>query len=136
MCRIHDFQDPSQPVTSALTAPFCSALRSQREFNRQMDFLNAAAAEGKLVHRGETDAHTRRMGISIVRMSVDDEKGCGGLMADEIFGPVLPVLTVKVCPRSPARFLTVIECERSDPVRERSTASSGFVRLLRPSIGV
>lgn len=52
--------------------------------------------EGKLVYKGEMDEKTRRMGISLIRLNENGEREEGGVMVDEIFGPVLAIIPVEV----------------------------------------
>jgi aldehyde dehydrogenase (NAD+) len=48
-------------------------------------------------YKGEVSAERRRMGISILKMNKGGEGEDGGVMREEVFGPVLPVISVKVC---------------------------------------
>lgn len=42
------------------------------------------------------DEKTRRMGISLIKLNENGEGEEGGVMVDEIFGPVLTIIPVKV----------------------------------------
>lgn len=72
------------------------ALRSEHDYQRQLAFLDQAEKNGHTVIRGETDAEKRRLGISLVIMKNGLGEGEGGLMEEEIFGPVLPIIPVDV----------------------------------------
>lgn len=97
------FFPPSPHPDSILHSPMTSHLRSTREYERQIRFLNHADEKGQVVYRGETDPQTRRMGFSLVKLNVDGAGESGGLVEEEIFGPVLPIIPVSV--RLPLRRL-------------------------------
>lgn len=42
------------------------------------------------------DEQTKRMGISLIRLNENGEGEDGGVMVDEIFGPVLTIIPVDV----------------------------------------
>lgn len=88
---------PSHPdPNSAIESTTTGSLRSDHDYKRQFTFLEKAEASGHTVIRGDTDTQKRRMGISLVIMK-DGVKGSeGGLMDEEIFGPVLPIIPVDV----------------------------------------
>ena len=44
---------------------------------------------------GESDPETRKVGLTCVKMYADKESQ-GGLLTEEIFGPILPIISVKV----------------------------------------
>lgn len=48
------------------------------------------------MYKGEMDEKTRRMGISLIRLNENGEREEGGVMVDEIFGPVLAIIPVEV----------------------------------------
>jgi acyl-CoA reductase-like NAD-dependent aldehyde dehydrogenase len=73
-----------------------SHLRSSKDFERQAAFIQQAESAGKLVYKGEVDVEKRRMGFSIVKLSLDGQGEKGGLVEEEIFGPVLPIIPVSV----------------------------------------
>lgn len=68
-------------------------IHTERDFKRHIDALDEAEKAGNLLYRAETDSSTRRMGISLVKQTVNST---GALVENEIFGPVLPILAVKV----------------------------------------
>jgi len=68
-------------------------IHTERDFKRHIDSLDQAEKAGDLLYRAETDPTTRRMGISLVRQQ---ETSTGALVENEIFGPVLPIIAVKV----------------------------------------
>lgn len=90
------FFPPSPHPDSLLHAPMTSHLRSSKEFERQASFISEAEAQGKVVYRGEADEKTRRMGFSLVKLNLDGVGEKGGLVEEEIFGPVLPIIPVSV----------------------------------------
>ncbi|ORY28000.1 Aldehyde/histidinol dehydrogenase [Naematelia encephala] len=79
---------------SYLTSDMTASLHTSAALERQIAFLNKAEEEGKLVHRGELDQERRRLGISIVRLNANAEGEVGGIVEEEIFGPVVPVIPV------------------------------------------
>lgn len=81
---------------SALSSPNTGGLRSDHDFKRQGNFLDKAESAGHKVIRGEVDEEKRRMGISLVVMKNGLKGDDGGLMGEEIFGPVLPIIPVDV----------------------------------------
>jgi acyl-CoA reductase-like NAD-dependent aldehyde dehydrogenase len=91
-----DFFPKSPDPKSLLHASMTSRQRSQGDFDRQMGFLEKAESEGKVVYRGETDATTRRMGFSLVKLAEDGKGESGGLVEQEIFGTVIPIIPYSV----------------------------------------
>jgi aldehyde dehydrogenase (NAD+)/aldehyde dehydrogenase (NAD(P)+) len=61
-----------------------------------MTFLEKAEANGHRIIRGDVDVERRRLGVSLVIMENGVKGGEGGLMEEEIFGPVLPIIPVDV----------------------------------------
>lgn len=59
-------------------------------------FLKEAEDAGKTVIRGEMDEARRRMGISLVVLNEGAKGEVSRLVEEEIFGPVLPIIPVKV----------------------------------------
>ena len=70
---------------------------TDQSFKRQQDLLSKAEGEGKVVYKGESDASTRRMGFSLVKLAEDGQGEEGALVEEEIFGAVLPIIPVSVC---------------------------------------
>ena len=68
----------------------------QNGYDRQLDLLEKAQAGGKVVYRAEMDRNKLRMGISIVKLNENADGETGGLIEEEIFGPVLPIIPVPV----------------------------------------
>jgi acyl-CoA reductase-like NAD-dependent aldehyde dehydrogenase len=68
-------------------------IHTDRDFKRHTESLDQAEKEGNLLYRAEADPTTRRMGISLVKQQ---ETSTGSLVENEIFGPVLPIIAVKV----------------------------------------
>ena len=73
-----------------------ACLRSAKDLDRQLAFIDKASEEGKLVYRGELDKDRRRLGFSLVKLNQDGVGETGGLVNEEIFGPVLPIIPVAV----------------------------------------
>ncbi|KAL7420913.1 Hexadecenal dehydrogenase [Cryptotrichosporon argae] len=89
---LKEFYPPPPHPRAVLTSDMASALRGERDFVRIDDAL--AAAGGKVVVRGEQDAASRRMGMSVVVLP-DGARGEDGLFVkEEIFGPVVAVVPV------------------------------------------
>jgi hypothetical protein len=91
---------PAHPnEKSAIQSSITGSLRSTNEFKRQLNFLDKAEAGGHTVIRGDVDSEKRRLGVSLVIMKAGVKGNEGGLMDEEIFGPVLPIIPVDVsCP--------------------------------------
>jgi hypothetical protein len=68
-------------------------IHTDRDFKRHTGSLDQAEKAGDLLYRAEADPETRRMGISLVKQQ---ESSTGTLVENEIFGPVLPIIPVKV----------------------------------------
>ena len=103
--RLRDFYPPHPHVKSAITSTTTGSLRSTNEFKRQLNFLDKAEAAGHTVIRGDVDEERRRLGVSLVIMNGGVKGNEGGLMDEEIFGPVLPIIPVDVS--WPARRVSV-----------------------------
>jgi acyl-CoA reductase-like NAD-dependent aldehyde dehydrogenase len=73
-----------------------SRLQSPQAFTRQVEILKKAESEGKLIHRGEVNERKQKMGFSLVRLNAGGKGEDGALVEEEIFGPVLPIISVKV----------------------------------------
>lgn len=82
---------------SFLYTPASSALRGEKEFQRQVDFIEEAEKVGEIIYRGDVDAGRRRMGVTLVKMPPNGTKAGGvKFLEEEIFGPVLPIIPVRV----------------------------------------
>jgi acyl-CoA reductase-like NAD-dependent aldehyde dehydrogenase len=99
-----EFHPLSPSPKSALVSPTTGGLRSDHDFKRQGNFLDKAEKCGHRVIRGEVDEEKRRMGISLVIMKNGMKGDDGGLMEQEIFGPVLPIIPVDVSCCQPREF--------------------------------
>lgn len=93
---LKEFYPPHPHVKSAITSTTTGSLRSTNEFKRQLNFLDKAEAAGHTVIRGDVDEERRRLGVSLVIMNGGVQGNEGGLMDEEIFGPVLPIIPVDV----------------------------------------
>jgi acyl-CoA reductase-like NAD-dependent aldehyde dehydrogenase len=94
---------------------------TDQSFQRQQDLLGKAEEGGKVVYKGESDASTRRMGFSLVKLAEDGQGEEGALVQEEIFGAVLPIIPVSV------RFPFIFDTKRS--------AACISVAIRRPSCG-
>jgi len=94
--RLKEFYPPHPDANSAITNVTTGSLRSDHDYKRQLNFIEKAEASGHTVIRGDIDEEKRRMGISLVIMKGGVKGTEGGLMDEEIFGPVLPIIPVNV----------------------------------------
>lgn len=93
---LDEFFPPLPSPKSLLNSPSGSSfLRSPDDFSRQLSYIEKAEKGRKLVYKGEMDEKTRRMGISLIKLNENGEGEEGGVMVDEIFGPVLTIIPVK-----------------------------------------
>jgi acyl-CoA reductase-like NAD-dependent aldehyde dehydrogenase len=93
---LKEFYPPHPDANSAITSITTASLRSDQYYKRQLNFIEKAEASGHTVIRGDIDEEKRRMGISLVIMKGGVKGTEGGLMDEEIFGPVLPIIPVDV----------------------------------------
>ena len=93
---LKEFYPPHPDANSAITSVTTGSLRSGHDYKRQLNFIEKAEASGHTVIRGDIDEEKRRMGISLVIMKGGVKGTEGGLMDEEIFGPVLPIIPVDV----------------------------------------
>ena len=93
---LKEFYPPHPDANSAITNVTTGSLRSDHDYKRQLNFIEKAEASGHTVIRGDIDEEKRRMGISLVIMKGGVKGTEGGLMDEEIFGPVLPIIPVDV----------------------------------------
>ena len=105
-----------------------STLVSDAAFDRQTKFIDEMHAAGKLAHRGESDRSTRRMGFSLVLLNKNGEGETTGLVKEEIFGPVLPIIPVSVSAAGRMRLISRISIPQSgtstlDLTRSRFTSA-------------
>ncbi|WVQ83377.1 hypothetical protein IAT38_005518 [Cryptococcus sp. DSM 104549] len=90
-----EFFPPSPSPHSLLQPPQSCQLRNQADVTRQLSFITSAETRGKLVYRGEIDETQRKMGISLVRLNEGAVGETGGLVEEEVFGPVLSIIPVE-----------------------------------------
>ena len=117
---------------SALHSPITCALRSSNDYDRQERFLIEAEQAGKTVIRGEVDASRRRMGVSVVVLNEGAKGEESGLATEEVFGPVLAIIPVKVR-NSNSDKGSADRCvgrRRSGRVRECQASTFGIIRVL------
>lgn len=80
-------------------------------FKRVAGILENAKESGKEIIGGETDEKERRMGITIIKMNEGAKGDSGPLIEEELFGPLLPVIPVKVRKEPPPpRFHHYLLC--------------------------
>jgi aldehyde dehydrogenase (NAD+) len=91
--RLDEFFPHSPHPRSFLKNEITADIHTERDFKRHSEALDQAEKNGDLLYRAEADSATRRMGISLVRQH---ETSTGALVENEIFGPVLPIIAVKV----------------------------------------
>jgi len=90
------FYPPSPNPGSLLHCGMASHFMTEQSYARQVGFVEKAEEQGKLVYKGEMDASTRRMGFSLVKLAEDGVGETGGLVEEEIFGAVVPIIPVSV----------------------------------------
>ncbi|WVQ95403.1 hypothetical protein IAU59_002500 [Kwoniella sp. CBS 9459] len=89
---------PSPSPQSFLHTPQSSSLRNEADLDRMLSYLDDAERQGKLVHRGELDRSTRRLGISLVKLNeeaIGESGTLKGLVQEEVFGPVIGIIPVQ-----------------------------------------
>ncbi|MFM8525086.1 MAG: aldehyde dehydrogenase family protein [Cyanobacteriota bacterium] len=64
---------------------------NQAQFSRLLSLLQTAQGRGQVLMGGEHDPERRRIGLTLLEVRDDDDP----LMQEELFGPLLPVLTVE-----------------------------------------
>ena len=69
---------------------------TQSGFERQQAFIDKAERQGNVYYKGEVDIERRRMGITVLKMNHGGKGDESGVLEEEIFGPILPVVPVKV----------------------------------------
>jgi len=74
-----------------LASPDLGSLVNQAQFERLHNLLEGARSRGQVLFGGASDAGQRRIAPTLIRVdSLEDP-----LMQDELFGPLLPVLSVR-----------------------------------------
>ncbi len=68
-----------------------SSLIHDRQFQRLEGLLTTAKAEGRILFGGECDHQLRKIAPTLIEVQSDQDP----LMAAEIFGPLLPIMTVE-----------------------------------------
>nr|XP_019007737.1 aldehyde dehydrogenase (NAD+) [Kwoniella pini CBS 10737]OCF46518.1 aldehyde dehydrogenase (NAD+) [Kwoniella pini CBS 10737] len=91
---LDSFFPPSPSPLSFLHTPQSSSMRNDADLDRMISYLDKADGEGKLVNRGELNKESRRLGISLVKTNLNGEGETGGLVEDEVFGPVIAIIPV------------------------------------------
>ncbi|WRT70905.1 uncharacterized protein IL334_007904 [Kwoniella shivajii] len=92
---LDDLFPPSPSPYSFLHTPQSASMRNDNDLDRMISYIDEAEQKGKLVHRGELNKDTRRLGVSLVRTNVNAQGESGGLMEDEVFGPVMAIIPVE-----------------------------------------
>lgn len=79
------------------------------------------------------DEQTKRMGISLIMLNENGEGEEGGIMVDEIFGPVLAIIPVEVSLTSPI-FLTRENAQANEMHRALKPLSRTLMPVLNLSL--
>ena len=74
-----------------LQSPDLARIINERQFQRLETLLEGARRQDQVLIGGESDAVSRRMAPTVLQVSDDDDP----LMADELFGPLLPLISVR-----------------------------------------
>ena len=74
-----------------LQSPDLGRIINERQFQRLETLLEGARRQDQVLVGGESDAVSRRMAPTVLQVSDDDDP----LMADELFGPLLPLISVR-----------------------------------------
>ena len=74
-----------------LHSPDLARIVNQAQYDRLSALLEGARQQGQLLHGGQCDPATRRIAPTLIRV----DSAADPLMQDELFGPLLPVLTVE-----------------------------------------
>ena len=74
-----------------LQSPDLARIINERQFQRLETLLEGARRQDQVLVGGESDAVSRRMAPTVLQVSDDDDP----LMADELFGPLLPLISVR-----------------------------------------
>ncbi|KAH8089211.1 Aldehyde/histidinol dehydrogenase [Filobasidium floriforme] len=85
---------PRNGSKSILDSEATSQLVHKPHFDRITKFIEQAKADGHYVIGGESDEERRKVGLTCVKIYADKES-TGGLMTEEIFGPILPIISVQ-----------------------------------------
>jgi aldehyde dehydrogenase (NAD+) len=73
-----------------LTSPDLASIVNGAQFERLQRLLQGAQQRGQVLFGGQSDAAQRRMAPTLIRVESPDDP----LMAEELFGPLLPVVEV------------------------------------------
>ena len=73
-----------------LRSPDLARIVNQAQYARLSTLLESARQRGQLLHGGQCDPESRRIAPTLIRV----DSATDPLMQDELFGPLLPVLTV------------------------------------------
>ena len=75
-------------------SPDYGRIISDRHFRRLKHLMEETLRDGKRISGGQCDASTRYMALTVVDLTVvDDMSKSATIMQDEIFGPILPVIS-------------------------------------------
>ena len=114
-----------------LTSPDLGAIVNQAQFDRLEGLLAGAKARGQVLAGGRSDRATLRIEPTLVALEGADDP----LMQEEIFGPILPVLTIagleaglqQVRSRPKPLALYLFSNDKAAQRRTLQTTSSGSV---------
>jgi aldehyde dehydrogenase (NAD+) len=74
-----------------LQSPDLARIVNQSQYDRLSQLLEGARKRGQLLHGGQCDPASRRIAPTLIRVDHAEDP----LMQEELFGPLLPVLTVE-----------------------------------------
>jgi aldehyde dehydrogenase (NAD+) len=114
-----------------LASPDLGCIVNEAQYARLAELLEGARRRGQILHGGQCDPERRRIAPTLLAVEDPDDP----LMEDELFGPLLPVLTVENLDgairqvRSRPKPLALYLFSRSSEARERvlNATSSGSV---------
>lgn len=106
-------QYPATTFLSALKGDHYSPVHSQRAYDRIIEQLDIVEKEGRLVVKGERSPcngkQGGRIGISVVMFKdgLKTDTEARELLEEEVFGPVLVIVPVKVSFRTTSELICV-----------------------------
>lgn len=123
---------PRNGSKSILDSEATSQLVHKPHFDRITKFIEQAKADGHYVIGGESDEERRKVGLTCVKIYADKES-TGGLMTEEIFGPILPIISVQVRRPVPTPWESTLP-DQGINVRSRSRTSMPPSSMSTPDL--
>lgn len=96
---LDEFYPPNDPTRSPTQSADMSQLVHAPHFKRIAGFIDQAKQDGHQVIGGQLDEANRKVGLTCVVVKpgvTQDPSDRGGMMGEEIFGPVLPIVSIDV----------------------------------------